>query len=165
MKKLLCAASIGLAIAASVGAQAADKIAVANIAGIFEQSPQRAEVAKKLESEFKTRATDLQTQQRALQAQMQNLQRNSSTMKASERNRLQKEIMTKRQDFETKAQAFEKDNQARQMQERNKILTKIQDAVKSVATKEGYDIVIDSNSVAYAANAKDITSEVLKQVK
>lgn len=165
MKKLLCAASLSLAIAASAGVQAAEKIAVANIAGIFEQSPQRAAVAKKLESEFKTRATDLQAQQRALQAQMQNLQRNGSTMKASERTRLQKEIMTKRQDFETKAQAFEKDNQARQMQERNKILSKIQDAVKAVATKQGYDIVIDTNSVAYAANAQDITEDVLKQVK
>ena len=51
------------------------------------------------------------------------------------------------------------------MEERNKLLSRIQDAVKKVASDEGYDVVIDANAVAYAANAKDITADVLKQVK
>ena len=164
MKKLLCAAGLGLALASSA-AQAADKIAVVNVSNIFQQLPQRATVAKQLENEFKGRATDLQAQERAIQAQMQNLQRNGSTMKASERSSLEKDIMAKRQSFENKAQAFEQDNRRRQMEERNKILSSIQTAVKKVADDEGYDVVLDTNSVAYAANSKDITSDVLKQVK
>ncbi|SEQ21395.1 periplasmic chaperone for outer membrane proteins Skp [Rosenbergiella nectarea] len=164
MKKLLCAAGLGLALAASA-AQAADKIAVVNVSNIFQQLPQRATVAKQLENEFKGRATDLQAQERAIQAQMQNLQRNGSTMKASERSSLEKDIMAKRQSFENKAQAFEQDNRRRQMEERNKILSNIQTAVKKVADDEGYDVVLDTNSVAYAANSKDITADVLKQVK
>ncbi|MBT0724352.1 molecular chaperone Skp [Rosenbergiella sp. S61] len=164
MKKLLCAAGLGLALAASA-AQAADKIAVVNVSNIFQQLPQRATVAKQLENEFKGRATDLQAQERAIQAQMQNLQRNGSTMKASERSSLEKDIMAKRQTFENKAQTFEQDNRRRQMEERNKILSSIQTAVKKVADDEGYDVVLDTNSVAYAANSKDITADVLKQVK
>jgi len=167
VKKLLCAAGLGLALAAlaASAAQAADKIAVVNVSNIFQQLPQRATVAKQLENEFKGRATDLQAQERAIQAQMQNLQRNGSTMKASERSSLEKDIMAKRQSFENKAQAFEQDNRRRQMEERNKILSSIQTAVKKVADDEGYDVVLDTNSVAYAANSKDITSDVLKQVK
>nr|WP_250317788.1 molecular chaperone Skp [Rosenbergiella nectarea] len=161
---MLCAAGLGLALAASA-AQAADKIAVVNVSNIFQQLPQRATVAKQLENEFKGRATDLQAQERAIQAQMQNLQRNGSTMKASERSSLEKDIMAKRQSFENKAQAFEQDNRRRQMEERNKILSSIQTAVKKVADDEGYDVVLDTNSVAYAANSKDITADVLKQVK
>nr|WP_277756361.1 molecular chaperone Skp [Rosenbergiella nectarea] len=161
---MLCAAGLGLALAASA-AQAADKIAVVNVSNIFQQLPQRATVAKQLENEFKGRATDLQAQERAIQAQMQNLQRNGSTMKASERSSLEKDIMAKRQSFENKAQAFEQDNRRRQMEERNKILSNIQTAVKKVADDEGYDVVLDTNSVAYAANSKDITADVLKQVK
>ncbi|MBT0720160.1 molecular chaperone Skp [Tatumella sp. TA1] len=164
MKKLLCAAGLGLALAASA-ASAADKIAVVNVSNIFQQLPQRATVAKQLENEFKGRATDLQAQERAIQAQMQNLQRNGSTMKASERSSLEKDIMAKRQSFENKAQTFEQDNRRRQMEERNKILSSIQTAVKKVADDEGYDVVLDTNSVAYAANSKDITADVLKQVK
>ncbi|GAA0497900.1 molecular chaperone Skp [Tatumella terrea] len=166
MKKLLCAAGLGLALAASsVAAQAADKIAVVNVSSIFQQMPQRATVARQLENEFKGRATDLQTQERALQAQMQNFQRNASTMKASDRARTEKDLMAQRESFSEKAQAFEQDNRRRQTEERNKLLSRIQDAVKKVAGSEGYDVVIDSNAVAYAADAKDITADVLKQVK
>lgn len=166
MKKLLCAAGLGLALAASsVAAQAADKIAVVNISSIFQQLPQRAAVARQLENEFKGRATDLQTQERALQTQMQNFQRNASTMKASERTRTEKELMAQRQSLSEKAQAFEQDNRRRQTEERNKLLASIQTAVKKVASSEGYDVVIDSDAVAYASDAKDITADVLKQVK
>ncbi|MCL2893474.1 molecular chaperone Skp [Brenneria tiliae] len=165
MKKWLCAAGLGLALAASASVQAADKIAVVNVSSIFQQLPQRETVARQLENEFKGRASELQSLEKDLQTKMQRLQRDSSTMKASDRNRMEKDIMAQREQFSTKAQAFDQDNRRRQMEERNKILSRIQDAVKSVASKEGYDVVIDANAVAYAANAKDITADVLKQVK
>ncbi|BAE75209.1 Chaperone protein Skp precursor [Sodalis glossinidius str. 'morsitans'] len=165
MKKWLYATGLGLALATSTVAQAADKIAVVNVSSIFQQSPQRAVVAKQLENEFKGRATELQSMERDLQTKMQRLQRDGSTMKASERSSLEKLVMAQRETFSIKAQAFDQDNRRRQTEERNKILSRIQDAVKSVATKEGYDVVIDANSVAYATNAKDITADVLKQVK
>ena len=165
MKKWLYAAGLGLALAASASVQAADKIAVVNVASIFQQLPQRATVAAQLENEFKGRAADLQAQEKDLQTKMQRLQRDGSTMKASDRNRLEKEVMTQREDFSTKAQAFEQDNRRRQGEERNKILSRIQDAVKAVATKQGYDVVIDSNAVAYAGASHDITADVLKQVR
>lgn len=165
MKKWLYAAGLGLALATSAVAQAADKIAVVNVSSIFEQSPQRDVVAKQLENEFKGRATELQSMERDLQTKMQRLQRDGSTMKASERSSLEKSVMAQRETFSTKAQAFEQDNRRRQTEERNKILSRIQDAVKNVASKEGYDVVIDASTVAYATNAKDITADVLKQVK
>ncbi|GKW16122.1 molecular chaperone [Pectobacterium actinidiae] len=165
MKKWLCAAGLGLALAASASVQAADKIAVVNVSSIFQQLPQRETVGKQLENEFKGRASELQTMESNLQSKMQKLQRDGSTMKASERSKMEKDVMAQREQFSTKAQAFEQDNRRRQTEERNKILSRIQDAVKAVATKEGYDVVIDANAVAYVANAKDITADVLKQVK
>ncbi|MDX5628007.1 MULTISPECIES: molecular chaperone Skp [unclassified Brenneria] len=165
MKKWLCAAGLGLALAASAGVQAADKIAVVNVSSIFQQLPQRDTVARQLENEFKGRASELQSMEKDLQTKMQKLQRDGSTMKASERSKMEKDIMAQRDQFSAKAQAFDQDNRRRQMEERNKILSRIQDAVKSVASKEGYDVVIDANAVAYSANAKDITADVLKQVK
>jgi len=165
VKKWLYAAGLGLVMASSASVMAADKIAVVNVGQIFQQMPAREAVAKQLESEFKGRATQLQSQEAALQTQMQKLQRDGSTMKASDRAKLEKSVMAQREDFSAKAQAFEQDNRRRQGEERNKILGRIQDAVKTVASKEGYDVVIDSNAVAYAADAKDITADVLKQVK
>ena len=158
MKKWLCAAGLGLAMAASAGVQAADKIAVVNVSSIFQQLPAREAVAKQLENEFKG-------MERSLQTKMQRLQRDGATMKASDRSKLEKDVMAQREQFSQKAQAFEQDNRRRQMEERNKILSRIQDAVKSVASKGGYDVVIDANAVAYADSSKDITADVLKQVK
>ncbi|MCW2474894.1 MULTISPECIES: molecular chaperone Skp [unclassified Symbiopectobacterium] len=165
MKKWLCAAGLGLALAASASVQAADKIAVVNVASIFQQLPQRETVAKQLENEFKGRASELQKMENDLQTKMQKLQRDGSTMKASDRSKSENDLMAQREQFSNKAQAFEQDNRRRQMEERNKILSRIQDAIKSVASKDGYDIVIDANAVAYVGNAKDITADVLKQVK
>lgn len=165
MKKWLCAAGLGLAMAASAGVQAADKIAVVNVSSIFQQLPAREAVAKQLENEFKGRASELQNMERSLQTKMQRLQRDGATMKASDRSKLEKDVMAQREQFSQKAQAFEQDNRRRQMEERNKILSRIQDAVKSVASKGGYDVVIGANAVAYADSSKDITADVLKQVK
>lgn len=165
MKKWLYAAGLGLVMASSATVQAADKIAVVNVANIFQQMPAREAVAKQLENEFKGRATQLQTQERDLQTKMQKLQRDGATMKASDRSKLEKDVMEQREAFSAKAQSFEQDNRRRQAEERNKILSRIQDAVKSVASKGGYDMVIDANAIAYASNSKDITADVLKQVK
>jgi outer membrane protein len=154
VKKWLCAAGLGLVMASSASVQAADKIAIVNVASIFQQMPARDAVAKQLENEFKSRATDLQSQERSLQTKMQRLQRDGATMKASDRSsKLEKDVMAQREAvLSAKAQQFEQDNRRRQMEERNKILSRIQDAVKSVASKEGYDVVIDANAVAYASN-------------
>ncbi len=96
----------------------------------------------------------------------QRLQRDGSTMKASERSKLEKDVMAQRQTFSTKAQAFEQDRQRRSGEERGKLVTRIQSAVKKVADDKGYDVVLDTNTVAYAGSSvKDITADVLKQVK
>lgn len=121
MKKWLCAAGLGLAMAASAGVQAADKIAVVNVSSIFQQLPAREAVAKQLENEFKGRASELQNMERSLQTKMQRLQRDGATMKASDRSKLEKDVMAQREQFSQKAQAFEQDNRRRQMEERNKI--------------------------------------------
>lgn len=72
LKKWLYAAGLGMALAVSANVQAADKIAIVNVSSIFQQLPQRATVAKQLENEFKSRATELQGQERDLQSKMQN---------------------------------------------------------------------------------------------
>lgn len=149
----------------STYAAAADRIAVVNVYSIFQHSSQRAIVAKQLEKEFKIRTSELQSMEQDIQKKIQKLKRDGSTMKASERGALEQSVIAQREAFSSKAQAFEKDNNRRQNEERNKILSSIQEAVNSVAHKEGYDVVIDANAIAYAKSSKDITVDVLKKVK
>ena len=161
MKKWLLAAGLGLAMAAS--AQAADKIAIVNMGNLFQQVAQKTGVSATLENEFKGRASELQRMEGDLQSKMQRLQRDGSTMKASERSKLEKDVMSQRQTFSQKAQAFEQDRQRRSNEERGKLVTRIQSAVKAVAADQSIDLVVDSNAVAFnSSDVKDITADVLK---
>lgn len=75
-------------------------------------------------------------------------------------------IRDRRQTFAQKAQAFEQDRARRSNEERGKLVTRIQTAVKSVANSQDIDLVVDANAVAYnSSDVKDITADVLKQVK
>ena len=164
MKKWLLAAGLGLAMVTS--AQAADKIAIVNMNSLFQQVAQTTGVSKTLENEFKGRASELQSQENDLQSKMQRLQRDGSTMKASDRSKLEKDVMAQRQTFSQKAQSFEQDRARRSNEERGKLVTRIQSAVQSVAKDQSIDLVVDSNAVAYnSSDVKDITADVLKQVK
>lgn len=164
MKKWLIAAGVGLTMAAS--AQAADKIAVVNMSDLFQQVAQKSGAFKTLESEFKGRATELQRMEGDLKTKVQRLQRDGATMKAADRTRLEKEIMTQRDAFTSRAQSFEQDRARRTNEERGKLLTRLQSAVKSVADDQKIDLVVDSNTVPYSGKTvKDITSDVIKQVK
>ncbi len=165
MKKLLSAAGLCISLAISAGAEAADKIAVVDVSAIFQQSPQREAVLKQLKNEFNGREAELRTMEHDLNAKMQKLQRDGSTMKATERNRMEKEMMEQRDKYAAKVQTFEQDNRRRQMEERDNILNTIKNAAQKVASSKGYDIVIDSNAVVYVAKSKNITADVLKQVK
>nr|WP_154601449.1 OmpH family outer membrane protein [Providencia alcalifaciens] len=148
----------------SAGAYA-EKIAIVNVGEVFQNMPAREAVAKQLESEFKSRATELQNLEKDLQSRVEKLRRDGATMSTSDREKQEKELITKRDQFAEKAQKFEEDNRRRQSEERNKILSRIQDSIKAVAAKEGYDVVIDANAVAYAKDGINITSQVQKQVK
>ncbi|ECE9307753.1 TPA: molecular chaperone Skp [Salmonella enterica] len=161
MKKWLLAAGLGLAMVTS--AQAADKIAIVNMGNLFQQVAQKTGVSNTLENEFKGRAAELQKMETDLQSKMQRLQ----SMKAgSDRTKLEKDVMSQRQTFAQKAQAFEKDRARRSNEERNKLVTRIQTAMKKVANDQSIDLVVDANTVAYnSSDVKDITADVLKQVK
>lgn len=164
MKKWLLAAGLGLAMVTS--AQAADKIAIVNMGSLFQQVAQKTGVSQTLENEFKGRAAELQRQESDLQAKMQRLQRDGSTMKAADRSKLEKDIMSQRQAFSQKAQQFEQDRARRSNEERGKLVTRIQAAVKTVASSQNIDLVVDANTVAYSGNdVKSITTDVLNQVK
>ncbi|MTD40947.1 molecular chaperone Skp [Erwinia sp. CPCC 100877] len=160
MKKWFIAAGLGLAMAAS--AQAADTIAVVNMANLFQQVAQSTGTTKTLENEFKGRASELQRMESSLQSKMQRLQ----SAKGSQRSSLEKEVMSEREKFSAKAQAFEQDRARRSNEERSKLVTRIQTAVKKVADDKDIDVVLDANSIAYhGSDVKDITADVLKQVK
>lgn len=165
MKNLMYILGIIICFSKIQNVYASNKIAIVNIANIFQQSSQRTEIIKQLEYEFKDRASELEMMERDLQMKIQTLQRDGSKMKECDRNELEKSLMDQRELFSNKAKIFQQENHSRQTEERDKILDIIYNVVKNVAKKENYDIVFDTNSVIYFdAKIKDITDSVTKQV-
>lgn len=165
MKNKICILGIVMWFISIQAVCASNKVAVVNVANIFQQSSQRTEIIKQLEYEFKDKAAELEMMERDLQIKMQTLQRDGSKMKESDRNELEKSLLAQRDLFSNKAKIFQQENHSRQAEERDKILDTIYDVVKDIAKKESYDIVIDSNSVVYFnSKIKDITEFVAKQV-
>lgn len=76
----------------------------------------------------------------------------------------QEKLAKLQMEFNQKRQAFEQDNGRRQAEERNKILTKVQAAIDSIAKSNGYDLVLERNAAPYAASKLDISSQVISQV-
>lgn len=165
MKNQICILGLVIWFISIQTIYASNKVAVVNIANIFQQSSQRTEIIKQLEYEFKDKATELEMMERDLQIKMQTLQRDGSKMKESDRNELEKSLLAQRDLFSNKAKIFQQENHSRQTEERDKILDIIYGVVKDIAKKDNYDIVIDSSSVVYFnSKIKDITDFVAKQV-
>lgn len=162
MKKWLYAAGLGLAMAA---ASAQANIAVVNINEVFQAMPEKEAVTKQLEKEFAPRITELQSMEKALKSDIEKLQANAAKMKKDDLKGVEQAINVKQMDFAKKAEAFEQENRQRQMEERNKMLAKIQKAVTEVAKQDKYTVVIDVNTIAYAEPSVNITAKVIEQVK
>ena len=128
---------------------------------VMQNSPQTAEVGKKLEKEFGQRSSELQRLQKQVETQESALDKDSLTLTESERNKRMRDISDFKIALERKQQEFNEDINIRKNEELAALQDKIKAAVASVAQSSGLDIVLFSG-VAYASKQADITDSVLK---
>ncbi len=157
---LLLATGIGMEVC-----QAADalKVAVVNVQQVLQQSPRVAELSKKLESEFKTRQTNIGDEQKGLQDQLDKLKKDSPTMSQKDKDAMQKKISAKRADLLKQVVAYQQDLQKEQNKVMQSILSDLNGIVTTIAKSQNYSLVLDSQAVIYAGNGNDITKDVASQ--
>ncbi|CUR53857.1 Chaperone protein Skp [Serratia symbiotica] len=165
MKKWLYIIGCSLILFFSLNIKAISKIAVVNISNIFQQLLEHENITKKIENDFKIRLKEIQNIKYQIKNNIKNLQKNGKKMQISNYKKLQKKTILQRTYLSRLIQSLKKDTHHRQIQENNKILNKIQDVIKYIANKENYDVIIDTNAIAYAISSKDITMDVLKRIK
>ncbi len=164
MKKMLKVAGIGLIMMASGVAQAATKIAVVDMGQVFQQSPQREQVSQQLQSEFKPRADELQALEKEFNDMMAKGQRDEALMSETEKQELRNQLASKQQELQMKGQAFQEDNARRQNEETNKLLSKIEVAIKAIAAEEKIDLVLDRQAALFMSPDLDISEKVIERV-
>lgn len=162
-KQFVATAMLGSALF-STAAMAEQKIAVVDVQGVFQSMPKAAEISASIEAEFKEQIEEVNLLQREGQVYAERLQRDAATMSAAEKEDLQKKIQGVRQQLAEKGQPLQQEIQRRSTEERNKLLGLIKQAIDAVAAKDGYDMVLNANSVAFAKEEHDLSERVLEQV-
>ncbi len=167
MNNALQVASLALAMMASgYSAQAAaeTKIAVVNVARILHEIPQSKAIESQLKAEFSGRISEMQRLESEGQSLAAKLKKDESFMSADERTKLQRRLAELQADFNLKGQALQEDQRRRMGQEQNKILNKVQEAIDGIAKAQGFDLIINGQSVVFGAEKLDISAQVIQQV-
>ncbi|WP_044470134.1 OmpH family outer membrane protein [Mannheimia massilioguelmaensis] len=167
MKKVVKATALSLALAfTSSMAIAAENIAFINAGYLFQNHPDREAVAKKLDAEFKEQADKLAANKKSIDGKIAALEKDAKNPKErpSDLKKREEEINKLMQEHDQQVRKFQMENEKRQTEERAKILEKIQSATNNLAKEKGYTYVLDANSVVFAVDGKDITSDVLKAI-
>ncbi|MGX5914341.1 OmpH family outer membrane protein [Aliidiomarina sp. Khilg15.8] len=168
MKKLLkslflATALTGLTLGMSATASAQEnKIAVVDVGAIFQQLPQREEISQGLQREFRDRIERMQEAEQELNQLRERIQRDESIMSEDERNQAMAEFQQRAGEAQQRGEELNEEMRRRQNEERDRILRRIQSVIADIASEEGYDLVLEANAIAYAADSYDISEQVIE---
>jgi len=169
MKKVLALASSILlvsgssAFAADAVPAAAPNIAVVNVQQVFQQSPRITDLNKKLQDQFKARQEKLVAAQKTLQGELDRFKKEAPTMSQKNKDTLQKKIVDDQSNLAKEASAFQQDLAKEQGKIMKSVLGQLNDIISSIAKKNGYSLVLDSQAVIYANDSTDLTKQVSKE--
>lgn len=140
------------------------KIGAVNAIRILEQSPQAERMRNLLEKEFAPRDRELVEAQKALKEMEDRLTKDAPIMSEAERSKLERDIVNERRDLKRNQDEFREDLTFRRNEEIAKIQKDIVDAINTIATENGFDMILNEG-VIYASPKVDISQLVIDQLK
>jgi outer membrane protein len=138
-------------------------IAVVNVQQLFQASPKIADLNKQLQSKFKPRQDKLLASQKALQDELDKFKKESPTMSQKDKDAMQKKITSDQADLTKEATSFQQDLSKEQNKVMKGVLAQLNEIISSIAKKNSYSLVLDSQAVIYSADSVDITKQVSKE--
>ena len=162
-KSLIAGALLSTAMASSA-VLAEQKIGVVNVQGVFQAMPQAASIQATIAAEFKDKTEEVSRLEKDIKYYMEKNQRDAATMSAKEKTELEGKIIALRDEYTGKAQPLQQEIQKRLQEEQNKLLGLIKQGIDAVAAKEKYDVILNSNAVAFINPENEISKSVLEQV-
>ncbi|OGT43712.1 MAG: hypothetical protein A3F13_07135 [Gammaproteobacteria bacterium RIFCSPHIGHO2_12_FULL_40_19] len=163
MRKVVLAVAVFFA-AWSVGAFA-DGVGVVDMKAIFSTSPKVKAIKAELTKQFNPEKTKLESMGQALQGDITKYQKNKDVMNKKDLATLETSITNQETAFRTAQAKFQQDVFNAQNARLTQFMDSVKASVKTVAEKDKLDLVIPSNDVLYTKTDKDLTQEVLKNMK
>ncbi len=153
-----------LSFAVLTTANAAEvKIGFVNVPRVLEKAPQADKAKKDLEKEFSPRDKRLLAEKKKIKKLQDKLKRDAAVMSEDERRKLERDIMSKSRDVKRTQDEFREDFNIRRNEELGKLQKKVYEAIKRLAKKEKFDLLL-TEGVVYASSAVDVTKKVQEQL-
>jgi len=146
----------------SLNAAAELKIAYIEMAQVM-QSQQAQDIGKKLQTEFSSRATQLDQLKKTINDKRTALDKDSKKLSEADLRDKTKQISDLTIDFERKQRELNEDVNIRKNEEMGKFQQQLNKAVNAIAQADGYDLIV-YNSVAYASKKINITDKVIAAI-
>ena len=163
MRTIVPALAAALLAAAAVPAFAAEvKIAVISAPQLLRDAPQVQAADARFKGEFQKREDELKAEGKKLDDDIARFRREADMMSPQQRTGAQNDLNTRRTNFEIKQRQFSEQAQTRNAELQREVLEQVNRAIVEVAQEKGLDIVV--RDPAYAAQAFDITADVLKKL-
>lgn len=158
---LLCA----ICIAAEADTNTNMKIGVVDIQKIMQSSPRVRAISQALQNQFKPREDKLKAEEQSIIDAVNKLKRNASVMTKEQIDEQKNEIADERNDFQAKQSQFMQDARAAQEKDLGGVIVQINSAVKKVAERGHYTLILQSDHAVYYQPDMDITADVLAAMK
>jgi outer membrane protein len=156
---------LAAALAAPGVADAAEvKIGYINFGRLLEESPQARAAQQALEGEFLPRQRDVAAQQKSLEEKRDKLKREAAVMSEADRIRSEREVRDLELSVQRRFNELQEDLNLRRNEEIGRMQRALLQEVQAYARANGYQLVV-SEGVLFAAEAVDITPQVVAQLK
>lgn len=138
------------------------KIGVVNTEKILRESAPAIRAQKKIEKEFLVRDEQLKKVAAQVREYQEQLERNSKGITEEERRVKERELASLTRQYQRTQQQMREDLSTRQNEEYGLILERVNGAIKMIAEKEGYDLILQLQDSVYRSQRIDITHQVIE---
>jgi len=160
LKRILLIVAALLASAVALPVMAQSKIGVVNFERIVAESAQAKRAQARLEGEFKKKEADLNDLGARLHAAGDKLDKDRLTLSESQLRDRQNQLGDMDREFQRRGRDLRDEEGQRRQSELAEVISAANRAIKSIAEKEGYDMVFQE--AAYFNPKVDLTDKVLK---
>lgn len=149
----------------TTGAAAAElKIAVLDTQRALMESEEAQALLRSAQSELEGEQQQVNALGAEIMALQEKMQKDAEVMSPAEARRRQKELEDKQLDYQFRANRLQKEVQDRRQELLQQMAPKIDAVLQDLIELEGYDVIMQRNSLLYANSKHDITRKVTEKL-
>lgn len=152
-----------LLLAGSV-AFAETKVGAVNVAKLMEDAPQAQAASNDIKQKFGSREKELLAERDSLKGLELQYAKDREIMAQADREKTESDLRDRLREYKRKSDSFTEEFNKARTEALSGLQNKIFKAIKEVAEKENYDVVLSEN-VLYVSDAVNLTDKVLARLK